>query len=302
MNKEISVIIPVYNCPEGLRDTVESLIDQDYPKEKYEIIIADNGSNDDTFTVVNNFIDRFPNLVQVVIEDNIQSSYAARNKGIEASGGDILCFIDADMTVKPDYLSNIEDYFNENSVDYLGCNVNIYTNKNTLTAKYNLVNGFPVKSYLESHHFVPTCCLSIKRSVIEKVGYFDNRLESSGDMEFGHRVYDAGLKQIYVEKISANHPARWRYKSLISKAKRVARGIAQLSHYYPEKYGYLCDKYFTARFFLPTNPLSHKKKFKSKGIDIGLCTAIIISFIHLPLRISALLELMKFKKYHLDCK
>lgn len=293
MNKEISVIIPVYNCPDGLKDTVESLIAQDYLKEKYEVIIADNGSSDDTLAVAEDYVDRFPDLVQVVIEDKIQSSYAARNKGIDASLGDILCFIDADMTVEHNYLTHIKKRYDDGSVDYYGCKVNIYSVKDTLTSKFNIVNGFPVKSYLENHNFVPTCCLSVRRYVVEKVGAFDSRLESSGDLEFGHRVYKAGLKQGYMDDIVLHHPARWKYRSMLNKGKRIARGIAQLNYYFPDQYGYLVERYFRLRRYLPSNPIRQIKRFKDNKIHINVITALIYSVFPLPIRIVTLLELLK---------
>ena len=54
----ISVIIPVYNDSHGLRDTLESLITQNYPPENFEVIVADNGSTDNTLDVAKEFIQK----------------------------------------------------------------------------------------------------------------------------------------------------------------------------------------------------------------------------------------------------
>jgi len=51
----VSVIVPVYNDPYGLKDTLNSLIVQDFLKQNYEIIISDNGSNNNTLDIVRMF-------------------------------------------------------------------------------------------------------------------------------------------------------------------------------------------------------------------------------------------------------
>jgi len=296
MSLKISVIIPVFNDPCGLKNTVQSLIKQNYPKDKYEIIIVDNGSKDNTYKVAESFLKSHSNLIKVAVENKIQSSYAARNKGLKISKGRIMVFLDADMTVEPAYLNQIDNYFSQKLVDYLGSKVNIYSKKDTLSSKFNIVNGFPVKSYLENNHFVPTCCLSVKKSVVHKVGNFDNRLESSGDLEFGNRVYEAGFKQKYAENIVIHHPARWEYRSLINKHKRLARGFAQLNYYIPGKYRYLYNGFYRLRGYFPSKPIKLYKKYKNRQIPISWYSAIILSFLNLPLKIVSLFALINEEK------
>lgn len=73
---EISVIIPVYNDAEGLRDTLESLVDQEFDGD-YEILPVDNNSADNTGEVIEEFERNYPKLVRGLEENEIQSSYAA---------------------------------------------------------------------------------------------------------------------------------------------------------------------------------------------------------------------------------
>jgi len=68
----VSVIVPVYNAQGTIRRGVESLLAQDYPSERYEVIVADNGSTDDTATIAS----AFP--VRVIRADRAKGSYAAR--------------------------------------------------------------------------------------------------------------------------------------------------------------------------------------------------------------------------------
>ena len=71
----VSVILPVYNDTERLKICLEKLTDQSYSKDKYEIIVIDNNSTDNIKDLHKIFLQ-----VKFLLEDKIQSSYAARNK------------------------------------------------------------------------------------------------------------------------------------------------------------------------------------------------------------------------------
>lgn len=235
-NSFISVIIPVFNDPDGIRDTLDSLVDQDYNADRYEIIVADNGSKDNTRDVITEYTETYPHLIRLVVENTIQSSYAARNKGVLSSEGSIIAFIDADMSVDKDFLSKIDRSFISDRWDYLACAVEIYLKHGTVSEMHNKIFGFPIQSYMNKDHYTPTCCLVVRRTVFEKVGLFDSRLISSGDREFGNRVYESGQKFCYNPDIVIRHPARSSYRDLFFKLFRIGRGLEQLAFYYPERY------------------------------------------------------------------
>lgn len=224
-----SVIIPVYNDPEGLRRTVESLLKQ--TADEYEVIIADNGSTDQTRLFAKQYATR--DRVRRVVEDETQSSYAARNAGIDAAKGNILAFVDADMWVENDWVKSVQHRVRNNNIDYMGCHVEIVAESETIWAQYNQAIGFRVRRYIEKKNFAPTCCLVVQRHVIEKVGPFDKRLISSGDLEFGHRVHNAGIQQEFVSDIKMYHPARESFRELAAKKYRIGRGNTQRASYHP---------------------------------------------------------------------
>jgi GT2 family glycosyltransferase len=232
-NPSISVIIPVYNDPAGLQDTLQSLVVQEYPG-KFEIIVADNGSTDSTLQVAEKYCSRHEDLINIVVEDNIQSSYAARNRALEITRGSIIAFIDSDMTVEKDWLQKVNRSMEKHNADYLGCRVEIYSESDSISAMHNKLSGFPMDEYVYKRHFAPTCCLIVRKEIFDYVGIFDSNLISSGDYEFGNRVFNAGYKLYYDPDIVMYHPARTSLKNLLKKSFRVGRGFYQLAVRYPE--------------------------------------------------------------------
>jgi len=225
-NKDISVIIPVFNDPQGIKDTLSSLLNQNFEGE-YEILPVDNNSNDLTSKVIQRYEEK-SNLIKGLQEIDIQSSYAARNKGIRKSEGDIICFLDADMWVNKDYLSKVYSYFEKQTdVDYIGCNVEIINNYETLTGYFNEKNGFPVENYMNNKNFSPTCCLSLRKEIFEDIGYFNKNIISGGDKAFGKRVSNSQFKMKYVDYITVYHPARGKITDFIDKYFRIGRGKYQ---------------------------------------------------------------------------
>lgn len=259
---KLSVIIPVYNDAEGLRDTLESLVDQDFEGE-YEVLPVDNNSTDNTGEVIEEFENRYPGIVRGLEENEIQSSYAARNTGIKASEGDIICFLDADMWVEEDYVSKVVTYFEDNSgIDYVGCCVELVSESDSLFSRYNSLSGFPVERYVEEEDFAPTCCLCVRSEVFDKAGLFDDRLVSGGDSELGKRVKEKGLDQDFVDEIVLYHPTRSSFKALLKKSFRVGKGHGQIDVYRPE----LSDRnVFHPANFLPMNPFKLREYFSQSS-------------------------------------
>jgi len=232
---DVSIVIPVYNDPGGIGTTLETLLARTH--EAVEIVVVDNGSDDETPEVVAGYANgsKHPKLI---FERDIQSSYAARNTGIEYANADIICFLDADQRVTDGWLEAALAQLDAKDAHYLAPNIELETPENpTRTAQYNQVSGFPIEDFLEYHQYAPTSCLFVTRELLEDVGHFDERLVSGGDLEFGNRVYDAGYDLVFAPDSTVIHPARADFRSLWKRNVRIGRGHCQLQRYYPDRYG-----------------------------------------------------------------
>lgn len=123
--KKVSIIIPTYNNADTLSRCIESILNQTYVN--FEIIIINDGSTDITERILENFT-KNPKIKSYYQQNSGPSS--ARNYGIRKATGDYICFIDADDTIAPTYLSNLLSLCENNDADMAVCNINyIYDNK-----------------------------------------------------------------------------------------------------------------------------------------------------------------------------
>ncbi|MCX8092982.1 MAG: glycosyltransferase, partial [Candidatus Goldbacteria bacterium] len=101
----VSIITPVYNSENVISECLNAIAQQDYPKEKIEIIMPDGGSKDNTLKI----IDSFKKYLNIIVCNNpLKTGEAGKSVGIEMAKGDIIALIDSD-NIMPDssYLRNM---------------------------------------------------------------------------------------------------------------------------------------------------------------------------------------------------
>ena len=101
-----SVIIPLYNKAPYVKKALESVLSQTF--QDFEIIIVDDGSSDDSFSIAQSVLDGCDAAHQLIRQSNAGVS-TARNNGVMASHGDYLCFLDADDWWTPSFLGKMDE-------------------------------------------------------------------------------------------------------------------------------------------------------------------------------------------------
>ncbi|MGO8755132.1 MAG: glycosyltransferase [Gallionellaceae bacterium] len=102
----ISIIIPTYNRAHLLPLTLDSFLAQDYPQDRYEIIVADNNSKDTTREVAERYVDK-PGVPVKYLFEKRQGVHYARNSAAKIASGDILYFTDDDMLADSQLLKEL---------------------------------------------------------------------------------------------------------------------------------------------------------------------------------------------------
>lgn len=107
----ITIIIPTYNRAEMLGVTIESFVNQQYPHDKYEIIISDNNSSDNTKNIVSEWQSKSDVKIKYIFEGR-QGVHYARNSAAKIAEGEMLYFTDDDMIADGFLLSELVKVFN----------------------------------------------------------------------------------------------------------------------------------------------------------------------------------------------
>lgn len=214
----VSVIIPVFNDAERVVMCIHHLLGQSYPQDRYEIIVVDNSSTDETYQSVA----RMP--VTLLSENSKQSSYAARNIGILHARGDIIAFTDSDCKPVEAWIASGVKALVQQKCDLIGGNVRYeFSHKKTGAEIFDSLTNMQIENNVKIRKVGKTANLFATKSVFEEIGLFDDRLKSGGDVSWTQTATQAGFKIGYSSRAEIIHPAR-RLIPLIKKQFRVGKG------------------------------------------------------------------------------
>lgn len=218
----VSIIVPVKNEALRLPSVVGALRALDYPKDRYEIIIADNGSTDGTLEIAHE-------LLVVVCQQPRGGSYAARNKGISIAQGEILAFTDGDCTPHPGWLSAGVARLSSGP-DLVAGAINFISHKDTIAHRFDRKFFLQQERWVQEKGTGATANLFVKRTVIEKTGGFSEALSSGGDFAFCRAASAAGFSIVFEPQAIVDHPTRG-FSAILRKARRIGSGkVERLLH------------------------------------------------------------------------
>ncbi len=112
---QVTVIIPVYNVQDYLREALDSLLAQTIPQLKMEVLMVNDGSVDESLAICEEYAEKYPNF-KVLSQEN-QGVSAARNNGIRNAKGKYLMYLDGDDTLSPETVKNVTDFFDKHYED-----------------------------------------------------------------------------------------------------------------------------------------------------------------------------------------
>lgn len=113
----LSIIVPVYNAEQYLAECLQSLLEQDIPKEDYEILCVNDGSKDNSLNILREFEGKYANIV--VIDKENGGVVTARNTGLDAARGEYIWFVDSDDFLKANIMGTLRNIVLETNCDRL---------------------------------------------------------------------------------------------------------------------------------------------------------------------------------------
>jgi glycosyltransferase involved in cell wall biosynthesis len=200
-NLELSIIIPLYNAGQYIQDCLSTLVSQSIDPERYEIIVIDDGSHDDSLKIANDFAVKYPN-VRILAQEN-QGVGAARNTGIDEARGAYIYFIDADDYLAQNTLNKVLNNALERDLDVLYFETT-FTNERNLLSSKNL-DTYQIDSQVHSGtDFIANCLtiISVWRSIAKKDFILRNNLHFIKGIFFEDVIYQFELLSV-AEKVSS---------------------------------------------------------------------------------------------------
>ena len=193
----VSIIIPVRDQPEDLTECLQSLANLNYPRDRLEILVVDDGSQSDISQVVT------ASDVRVIRMAESQGASACRNTGAKEAKGDILAFLDADCMAGENWLQEIIPFFKTVTVGAVGGYVDGYY-KNSFLDRYeevssslNMGKRLLLEGNTESSFYVPTANMLVTREAFMATGGFKIGLHVGEDVDFCWRMRNLGYTLLY---------------------------------------------------------------------------------------------------------
>ena len=181
----VSVIIPAYNRAKTIEAAVKSVQAQTYTN--WEIIISDDGSNDNTIEVVAR-LSRDDARVRYIVHHPNRGAQTARNAGIKAANGEWVAFLDSDDTWLPDSLERRLSIAEKENVPVVHSNAFIiHANNKRELQRVPALAGSVYKDVLSGEGPMFPCLL-VKKTALERIGYLDESIPAYQEWDTAIRL------------------------------------------------------------------------------------------------------------------
>lgn len=222
----ISIIVPVRNSARTIRDLLDSLMKLEYDRDRLEIVVVDGNSTDGTRKIV----EEYPVML---IDEEGRGLNAARNTGIKWSSGEVIAYTDGDCIVSPDWAKSLAKNFRDPSVSFVGGLVKGYDTDDFLSI-YMDETFFQVKPGFNWRRettdiflleFPAGCNMAFRRVVLEKIDYFDERIEYGFDDLYPvEKLGSRGFRIVLDPDVTVLHQHRTDLRKLLKQHFNYGRG------------------------------------------------------------------------------
>lgn len=279
----LTVICPIYNEEKYIAKCIESIMQQDYPKEKLEVLFVDGMSKDRTREIINSYLPKCPYIR--LLDNPMKIVPYAMNKGISEAKGDVIIRIDAHTLYEKNYFSALVKRLYELGADNVGavCKTDVLNkNSKTLAIREVLSNRFGVGNSvfrtgidrIMEVDTVPFGCW--RKEVFEKYGLYDIRLVRNQDIELNKRILRGGGKIFIVPDTYCTYLARETFSGLAKN--NFSNGKWNiLTVYFTKQFDSLSLRHFIPLIFI-----------------LSLIIPSLLSIVYLPFVILSLLSLIAY--------
>ncbi|MDR0745059.1 MAG: glycosyltransferase family 2 protein [Mediterranea sp.] len=218
----VSIVCPIYNEEKFISNCLDSIVQQDFPKEQIEVFLIDGMSTDRTRIIIRKYAEQYP---YIYLLDNPQKIVPpALNIGIKAAKGDVIIRLDGHCIYPSNYVSLLTQKLFELKADNVGAVWNTLPAKDTSICRAiaigashkfgigNSMHKLGTKSIIETDT-VPFGCF--RRDIFDRIGFFDEDLIRTEDDEFNARIIKNGGKIFLIPDLVIKYYARDRVTKMM---------------------------------------------------------------------------------------
>lgn len=214
----ISLLMPVRNEGAYIRHSLEAVLNQDYPQEQIEILIADGLSTDGTRRIIQEYQAEHPNIR--LIDNPGRIVPTGINAALRRARGEIIIRVDGHTLIAPDYVSRCVEALQRSGAENVGGRMDA-VGEGAFAGAVVLATSSPFGvggarfHYSEKEEWVDTVYMGAwPRRVFEEIGLFDEELVRDQDDEFNYRLREHGGKILLSPKIKSKYTVRSTPKAL----------------------------------------------------------------------------------------
>ena len=224
----VSIVVTVYNAERTLAQCLNSIMKLEYPRDKLEITVVDDGSTDSSLDIVKKYD-------AVLIQKNHGGYPSAMNAGIRRARGSVVVIIDSDIIVSKDWLLKVLEEFSDPKVGIVGGFIATAKTKSfwSRLAGYELEDRYH-KMNSKYVDYVSTTCTAYKKEIFNDVGFFDESLRRDSDEDFTHRVFKAGWKIVLQKDAICFHEWKSSLTSYFKQQMNEAKYAVKIFHKSPD--------------------------------------------------------------------
>jgi GT2 family glycosyltransferase len=230
----ISIVVPVYQAEATIDLCLKSLMNLDYPKKKFEIIVVDNASTDSSPQIIKKYD------VQYIYE-KMRNAYHARNRGLEQARFELIAFTDSDCIVTENWLKNIIKYLTDKEIAIVGGKILPYSIDNDVQKFIDFRKILDQEKMFQKTDFSFPFCVTancvIKYDILKELGGFDTFYRIAGDADLCWKAQLKGLKIVYANDAIVYHKHRSDARNLYNQSFQYGFGRASLFKKYHDLFG-----------------------------------------------------------------
>ncbi len=193
----VSIIIPTFNVGNTIEDVVKSIMNLDYPKDRFEVIIVDAYSKDKTIEILSKY------CVSIYRKD--YNPPAAYNYVIDKTKGDILALADGDATVDRKWLNILVPLLEEQDVAGAGGLCLTWNKEKIVPRSIGYELQYRYENMPRNISRIATMNVIYKKNIIKDVGGFNEKLPTAYDTDIGHRILNLGYRILFEPSAKVYH-------------------------------------------------------------------------------------------------